>query len=79
MRRLVKNWIVSLLLVLNTHELLIMNVKHKLLRGAIPLQNPTGLAVGGIITAQGVTYVVLPGPPSELKPMVNQELIPALY
>ena len=42
------------------------------------MQNPTGLAVGGIITAQGVTYVVLPGPPSELKPMVNQELIPAL-
>ena len=25
-----------------------------------------------------MTYVVLPGPPSELKPMVNQELIPAL-
>ena len=28
-----KNWIVSLLLVLNTHERLIMNVKRKLLRG----------------------------------------------
>ena len=50
----------------------------QIVEGAIPLQNPTGLAVGGIITAQGVTYVVLPGPPSELKPMVNQELIPAL-
>lgn len=44
----------------------------------MPLQNLTGLAVGGIITAKGVTYVVLPGPPSELKPMVSQELIPAL-
>ena len=42
------------------------------------MQNPTGLAVGGVITTQGVTYVVLPGPPSELKPMVNQELVPAL-
>lgn len=54
-----------------------MNAKRKLLR-AVPLQNLTGLAVGGIITVEGVTYVVLPGPPSELKPMVNQELIPAL-
>lgn len=72
-----KNWIVSLLLVLNIHERLIMNAKRKLLRGC-PLQNLTGLAVGGIITVEGVTYVVLPGPPSELKPMVNQELIPAL-
>ena len=54
-----------------------MNVKHKLLRGLF-LAKPTGLAVGGIITAQGVTYVVLPGPPSELKPMVNQELFQLL-
>lgn len=50
----------------------------QIVEGAIPLQNPTGLAVGGVITTQGVTYVVLPGPPSELKPMVNQELVPAL-
>lgn len=33
MRRQVKNWIVSLLLVLNIHERLIMNAKRKLLRG----------------------------------------------
>lgn len=39
------------------------------------LQNETGLAVGEV---SGVTYVVLPGPPSELKPMVNNELIPIL-
>lgn len=50
----------------------------QIVEGSVPLQNLTGLAVGGIITAKGVTYVVLPGPPSELKPMVNQELIPAL-
>ena len=43
------------------------------------MQNPTGLAVGGIITAQGVTYVVLPGPPSELKPMVNQRTYSSSY
>ncbi|MHA4907012.1 competence/damage-inducible protein A [Streptococcus constellatus] len=42
------------------------------------LQNETGLAVGGVIEVSGVTYVVLPGPPSELKPMVNNELIPIL-
>ena len=42
------------------------------------LQNETGLAVGGVIEVGGVTYVVLPGPPSELKPMVNNELIPIL-
>ncbi|MFQ6863306.1 MAG: molybdopterin-binding protein [Streptococcus sp.] len=71
-----KKLIVSLLLVLNTHERLIMNVKRKLLRG-YPLQNPQVLQLR-VITAQGVTYVVLPGPPSELKPMVNQELVPAL-
>lgn len=50
----------------------------QIIEGSLPLQNPTGLAVGGIVEADGVTYVVLPGPPSELKPMVNQELIPNL-
>lgn len=50
----------------------------QIVEGSVPLQNLTGLAVGGNITAKGVIYVVLPGPPSELKPMVNQELIPAL-
>lgn len=50
----------------------------QIIEGSLPLQNPTGLAVGGIVETDGVTYVVLPGPPSELKPMVNQELIPNL-
>lgn len=36
MRRQVKSWTVSLLLALNTHERLIMNVKRKLLRGLSP-------------------------------------------
>ncbi|MEY8462867.1 competence/damage-inducible protein A [Streptococcus merionis] len=46
--------------------------------GSTPLPNQTGLAVGGLLEQNGVTYVVLPGPPSELKPMVTEELIPLL-
>ena len=50
----------------------------QLVTGSTPLPNATGLAVGGLLEADGVTYVVLPGPPSELKPMVNNELVPLL-
>lgn len=46
--------------------------------GSQPLSNKTGLAVGGLLEADGVTYVVLPGPPSELKPMVNKKVLPYL-
>ncbi len=50
----------------------------QIIQGATPLVNETGLAVGGMIEVEGVTYVVLPGPPSELKPMVLNELLPRL-
>lgn len=50
----------------------------QLIEGSIPLQNSTGLAVGGVLEVNGVTYVVLPGPPSELKPMVLDSLLPLL-
>lgn len=50
----------------------------QIVQGSIPLPNETGLAVGGMIEVDGVTYVVLPGPPSELKPMVLNELLPRL-
>ena len=50
----------------------------QLVEGSTPLPNATGLAVGGLLEVNGVTYVVLPGPPSELKPMVNNELVPLL-
>ena len=50
----------------------------QLIEGSIPLQNSTGLAVGGVLEVNGVTYVVLPGPPSELKPMVLDSLVPLL-
>ena len=50
----------------------------QIVEGATPLPNETGLAVGGVSEADGVTYVVLPGPPSELKPMVLNQLLPKL-
>ena len=50
----------------------------QLVAGSTPLPNETGLAVGGILEVDGVTYVVLPGPPSELKPMVLNQLVPKL-
>lgn len=56
------------------------NNEHQaqLIEGSTPLQNSTGLAVGGVLEVDGVTYVVLPGPPSELKPMVWDYLVPLL-
>ena len=50
----------------------------QIIQGATPLANETGLAVGGLIEVEGVTYVVLPGLPSELEPMVLNELLPRL-
>ncbi|HEL9645309.1 TPA: competence/damage-inducible protein A [Streptococcus suis] len=50
----------------------------QIVAGSQPLQNPTGLAVGGLIEQAGVTYVVLPGPPSELKAMFTESLQPLL-
>lgn len=40
-----------------------------LIEGAEPLPNDTGLAVGLAITADGTHYILLPGPPREMKPM----------
>ena len=50
----------------------------QIVEGATPLPNETGLAVGGVSEVDGVTYVVLPGPPSELKPIVLNQLLPKL-
>ena len=50
----------------------------QVVEGATPLPNETGLAVGGVSEVDGLTYVVLPGPPSELKPMVLNQLLPKL-
>jgi nicotinamide-nucleotide amidase len=42
-----------------------------LIEGATPLWNETGLAVGSALTADGTHYVLLPGPPREMKPMFD--------
>lgn len=49
-----------------------------MIEGGIAVQNPTGLAVGTLITESGTTYLLLPGPPNELKPMFQQNVRPLL-
>ncbi|NQJ21931.1 competence/damage-inducible protein A [Streptococcus suis] len=50
----------------------------QIVEGSQALQNPAGLAVGGMIEQEGVTYIVLPGPPSELRAMFTESLQPLL-
>ncbi|MGG1551212.1 competence/damage-inducible protein A [Paenibacillus ferrarius] len=40
-----------------------------MLEGSMPLINDAGLAVGNAVTIQGTHFVLLPGPPKEMKPM----------
>lgn len=42
-----------------------------MIEGAEPLDNETGLAVGNALTADATHYVLLPGPPREMKPMFD--------
>ncbi|EOH94978.1 competence/damage-inducible protein CinA domain [Enterococcus haemoperoxidus ATCC BAA-382] len=49
-----------------------------MIEGGIAVQNPTGLAVGTLITENETTYLLLPGPPNELKPMFQQHARPLL-
>lgn len=44
-----------------------------LVKGAAPLRNLTGLAVGNALTADGTHYLLLPGPPREMKPMFEND------
>jgi len=46
--------------------------------GADVLKNSNGLAVGNALRHDGTTYVLLPGPPREMKPMLDNEAIPWL-
>lgn len=46
--------------------------------GGTPLPNETGLAVGNAIAHEGKFYILLPGPPSELKPMFERQAKPWL-
>ncbi|RKP55528.1 competence/damage-inducible protein A [Cohnella endophytica] len=44
-----------------------------LIEGATPLRNDTGLAVGNALSADGTHYLLLPGPPREMKPMFDND------
>lgn len=44
--------------------------------GSTPLANSTGLAVGNAIEQDGKFYILLPGPPKEMKPMFVDEAKP---
>lgn len=44
--------------------------------GGTPLPNATGLAVGNAIAENGKFYILLPGPPNEMKPMFEAEAKP---
>lgn len=46
--------------------------------GSSPLANETGLAVGNAITVEDTHYILLPGPPKEMKPMFINEAVPWL-
>ncbi|WP_139488906.1 competence/damage-inducible protein A [Brevibacillus dissolubilis] len=48
------------------------------IEGSTVFANDYGMAPGMGITVDGTTYVLLPGPPSELYPMVNQYVMPHL-
>lgn len=49
-----------------------------MIEGSEPLVNRTGLAVGNVIAQDGTYYILLPGPPREMKPMFRDEAIPWL-
>ncbi|WP_461215253.1 competence/damage-inducible protein A [Lacticaseibacillus sp. GG6-2] len=53
-------------------------VQAQLPQGATPLTNRVGLAVGAFMQTPAHRYVLLPGPPKEFKPMVLDQLVPAL-
>ncbi|WP_281887534.1 competence/damage-inducible protein A [Paenibacillus sp. YYML68] len=60
-------------------EMVQSNARQALmLEGSDPLPNETGLAVGNAVTVDGTHYVVLPGPPREMKPMFDNQVKPWL-
>ncbi|SJZ49215.1 nicotinamide-nucleotide amidase [Pilibacter termitis] len=48
------------------------------LKGGEVLKNEVGLAVGSFIEKNGKFYAALPGPPSEMRPMLSNVLLPKL-
>ncbi|MBZ5943298.1 competence/damage-inducible protein A, partial [Weissella cibaria] len=49
-----------------------------LLVGAKPIHNPNGLALCIFYHTEQTDYIVLPGPPSEFEPMVDEKVLPLL-
>ena len=49
-----------------------------LIEGAVPLANPRGSAPGQRLEAGGTLVVLLPGPPSEMLPMFEEQVAPLL-
>lgn len=49
-----------------------------LIEGSDALDNSAGLAVGNAIIQEGVAFILLPGPPKEMKPMFEEQVIPWL-
>ncbi|SDN00248.1 nicotinamide-nucleotide amidase [Paenibacillus sp. yr247] len=49
-----------------------------MIEGSDPLHNETGLAVGVAFTFEGTHFILLPGPPKEMKPMFSQYAVPWL-
>ncbi len=49
-----------------------------LLEGATPLENKVGTAPGQIVELGGRLLVLLPGPPTEMKPMFDEQVLPRL-
>lgn len=47
-----------------------------LIEGGRMLSNPRGTAPGQYVQAEGKHYFLLPGPPTELRPMVDEQVIP---
>jgi nicotinamide-nucleotide amidase len=46
--------------------------------GAIPLPNSRGTAPGQVLEREGRLLVLLPGPPGEMKPMFDEQVLPLL-
>jgi nicotinamide-nucleotide amidase len=60
-------------------RLLEMNKKQALMiEGCDPLPNDPGLAVGSALSDNGVHYILLPGPPKEMRAMLDRYAIPWL-
>lgn len=49
-----------------------------MIEGSDPLHNETGLAVGVAFTYEGTHFILLPGPPKEMKPMFSKYAAPWL-